>query len=242
MGAGYGGTAHGQPPRGHWDVRSGCSQGQVRSAEHHLHYFPATKGQLLGASPIRCHPPTLLDDPMVPQQCQAARVRLRPRSCLETITCDRANQVFLVSRPTSHAFLKGIATSSCMQSSPLPGRHRRTQHACLMHQKQEGARTRGEGTEEEGKDAGEPRACLPAHPSKLSYALLWEGSAGALQSPWAKILTFSGLLPCFRGWRANGAPGNGGTGASTYALNVVQKGTSSCYLLETSLRILPITP
>lgn len=98
-----------------------------------------------------------------------------------------------------------------------------------------------EDTEEEGRDAGEPHACLPAHPSKLSYAPLWEGSAGTLQSLCAKILTFSGFLPFFRGWRANGAPGNGRTGASTCALNV-QKGTSSCHLLEISLDILPITP
>lgn len=109
VGAGYGGTAPGQPSWGHWDVRSGCSQGEVQSAEHRLHYFPATKGQFLGASPIWCYPPILLDDPMVPQQCQEARVRLRPCSCSVTITSDTANQVFLVSRLTAHAFLKETA-------------------------------------------------------------------------------------------------------------------------------------
>lgn len=81
VGAGFGGTAHGQSPWGHGDVRSGCTRWQVQSAEHHLHYFPATKGQFLGARPIQCRPPILLDDPMVPQRCQAAGVRFRPPSC-----------------------------------------------------------------------------------------------------------------------------------------------------------------
>ena len=120
VGAGYGGTAHGQPPWGHGDVRSGCTRWQVQSAEHRLHYFPATKGQFLGAGPIQCCPPVLLDDPVVPQWCQVAGLRLRPPSSLVTIPSDTGSQVFLVSQLTSHAFLKDTPICSCVQKHTPP--------------------------------------------------------------------------------------------------------------------------
>lgn len=87
----------------------------------------------------------------------------------------------------------------------------------------------------------EPRAHLPSQPSKQSYALLREGSAQTLQSLWAKPVIFPAFLPCFRGWHANGALGDGRAGVPTCALNMVQKRTSSCDLLETSLEVLPIS-
>lgn len=161
--------------------------------------------------------------------------RLWPPSCSVTIPSDTGTQVFLLSQLTSHTFLKGTPICSCVQKRTPPWYTQPyTLSICTRNRR---ARTQGEGTEEEGRDAGEPRACLPIHPSKPG-----EGSAQTLQSLRAKIVIFPASLPCFRGWHANSALGDGGAMAPTCALNMVQKGTSSCHLLETTLEVLPITP
>jgi len=162
VGAGYGGNPHGQPPWGPGDVRAGCTRWQVRSAERRFHYSPATKGQFLGASPIQCSPSVLLDDPTVPQQCQARAKQLRPPSCSVMIPSDTGHQVFLVSQLTSQDFLKDTPICSSVQKHSPPWY---TQPYTARRLYAPETRTCGDGTEKEGRDAGKLQApCMSVNP------------------------------------------------------------------------------
>lgn len=158
-------------------------------------------------------------------------MRLGPLSCSVMIPSDTGSQAFLVSQLTLCTFLKDPPICSCVQKHPLPW-YTQPHTARRPYAPETRENVNVVKALKQGGMLGspEPRACLPAHPSQLSYALPQEGSAQTLQSLGEKILIFPAFLLRFRGWHANGAAGDSRAGAPKCALNIAQKETSFCHL------------